>query len=363
MYRSKHIPGALILGLIGMLATANAQAEEPTKPIKIGLVKTLFRDTSPRMAMVVLKPFSSIMYSMTGVHGELTIGGEAGELAKQLADNEVQLAIFHGVEYAWVQQKYPQLKPLMVAVNWTPHLRAHIVVSAASEFQTFADLQDQIIAMPRGTREHCRMFLDRLCQQQGKTPKQFFDRITKSFCVEDALDDVVDDVVQAAVVDDVAFESYREQKRVRASRLKKIATSEIFPAGVVVYNPAILNDELLAKFRQGMLKARDHVLGKRMLMLWNLTGFEDIPTDYQATLTNIARIYPAPASLAPAKPATNVKLVDQKKPANVIPVPTQTQAEIKVVKDKKPSPTAGKEQDKAIVKPSDDAKITNQNRE
>ena len=82
-------------------------------------------------------------------------------------------------------------------------------------------------------RPRClRLFIQRQCEAYGKKPEAFFSKITPAENVEDALDDVVDRVVQVAVLDRVALEAYQRRKPGRFRRLKEVAHSPPFPPTV-----------------------------------------------------------------------------------------------------------------------------------
>src|SRR5260370_38440761 len=102
--------------------------------------------------MAMMGPFKSLMKSQTGVPGDLLPGGEAFEVAQQLADNKIDLAVFHGIEYAWIKQKYPQLQPLMIAVNQERHFRVHLVVKGGDSVKNIADLTGMQAALHNGPR-------------------------------------------------------------------------------------------------------------------------------------------------------------------------------------------------------------------
>ncbi len=105
---------------VGMVPAETADAP----PVRIGLVKTLFRDVPESLIEWGLRPMKALMEGQTGLSGDLIPSGDADRLACQLKDNDLQLGVFHGVEFAWVQQRYPTLKPLIIAVNEHPYLRA-----------------------------------------------------------------------------------------------------------------------------------------------------------------------------------------------------------------------------------------------
>jgi ABC-type phosphate/phosphonate transport system substrate-binding protein len=287
---------ALAFSLAIVLASAGVGADRASAPktIRIGMVGTLFRDIPEPMIQVLMQPFGTLMQTQTGVSGELIKVGSAEKLGQQLADNQVELGVFHGFEFAWARQQHPGLQPLMIAVNQQHHLRALLVVRKESAAATWADLQGKRLALPKGTREHCRLFLERHCQELGCEAAHFFAEIATPANVEEALDKVVDDAVQAAVVDNISLERFQRRKPGRFARLKTLAESEVFPAAVVAYRPGAIDAELLQRFRTGMLNASDTALGRQLLTLWKLSGFEAVPADYETTLKAIAKAYPPP---------------------------------------------------------------------
>jgi ABC-type phosphate/phosphonate transport system substrate-binding protein len=286
---------AVLLG--GWVGLQPAPAGEDARPstVRIGLVSSLFRDTPEPIVQIAMRPFKSILEAQTGVTGQIVAGGGAVELGGQLKDDQVQLAVFHGIEFAWARQKQPTLKPLLIAVNRYHDLHALLVVRKDGKAAGCDDLKGQAVALPRLSREHCHLFLERRCTPADSTPDKNFSKVTSPSTAEDALDDVVDDEVQAAVIDAVDLEAYQKSKPGRAARLKTLLKSESFPCAVIAYNPGALSDAMLQRFRDGMINANDSERGKQLLKLCRITGFEDVPADYEELLTDIAKAYPPPS--------------------------------------------------------------------
>jgi ABC-type phosphate/phosphonate transport system substrate-binding protein len=291
-----RVPGAvaLLLGLI-LLLSAGVAAEERAQPadaVRIGLISTLFRDTPEPVVLAMMQPFGALMEAQTGVGGELVAGGDADVLGQSLAADKVRLGVFHGIEFAWARLKHPQLRPLVIAVNQQRQLYAHVIVRTDNPAAGLADLKDKSLAVPRQTKEHCRVFVYHRCRQRGQEPDAFFSAMPAPASVEDALDDVVDREVEAAVVDGVALECYQRRKPGRFAKLKTVHQSEAFPAAVVAYRPGAIEDATLERFRAGLLGAHQTSLGRQMLTLWKLTGFEAVPAGYEQNLASIAKAYP-----------------------------------------------------------------------
>jgi ABC-type phosphate/phosphonate transport system substrate-binding protein len=287
---------ASALAFCGIVGRAEEKEAAPAGPVQIGMVSSLFRDTPETLVTAMMQPFGALMESQTGLSGKLVVGGDAVHLGKMLAEDKVHLGVFHGVEFAWARQQNPALRPLMIAVNQKRHLYAVVVIRADATLTRFADLKGKTLALPRQTRAHCHLFLERRCQDAGLDPAHFFEELATPANSEDALDDVVDHLVPAAVVDGIALESYQHRKPGRFAKLKVLERSEVFPAAVVAYHPGALSDSTLRRFCEGMLNANKETLGRQFMALWKLTAFEAIPDDYEQTLIEILKAYPPPSS-------------------------------------------------------------------
>lgn len=266
------------------------------KVVRVGLIGTLFRGVPEPIMQVAMRPFKSLLEDQTGMTGELVAGGDAGHLAKLLKEDKVQFGVFHGVEFAWARQKNPSLVPLIVAVNGRPAMHAVVLVPQDSKVTTCADLKGKTVGFPADSREHCRLFFDRRCVGPGCCPAKFFGQVLSPRDVEEALDDLVDGKMDALVVDGLTLEAYQKLKPGRAARLRPLVRSEAFPAAVVAYHPGSLSDDLLARFRDGLLGASSSRRGQRLLEMCRITSFKAVPDNYEDMLKAIAKAYPPPAA-------------------------------------------------------------------
>lgn len=285
---------ALTGALVGQSFLSAGETETLGEPVRIGMINSLFRDTPEALVKSMMQPFSTILKAQTGRQGTLVPSKDAAHLGQLLAEGKVDLAVFHGVEFAWARSKYPKLRPLVIAINQQRHLRAVVLVPADSKARDFADLEGKKLTMSANTREHCHLFLDRRCQECVQPPKTFFGQVVTAANAEDVLDDLVEHLTDAALVDEVALNCYQHRKPMRFARLRVVQRSEIFPAAVVAYQAGSLNEAVLRKFRDGMLNAHKEALGRQFMTLWKMTAFEPVPEDYDQTLTNIAKTYPPP---------------------------------------------------------------------
>jgi ABC-type phosphate/phosphonate transport system substrate-binding protein len=265
------------------------------------LVNSLFRDVPPALVQMMMPPFKNLLRDQTGCEGEVLTARDAEELAKRLSENRVDLGVFHGFEFAWVQEKYPDLKPLVVALNRKPTLKAFVMVRNDSEAASLADLKGQALSVPRRSLDHSLLFIDRECSALGCGPKEFFAAVVTHPNFEDALDDVIRGKVQAVVVDALALDSYEQVKPGCFARLKVLKESEPFPPAVLAYRDGGLDNETLGKFRDGLTTASRNVRAKELMGLWKITSFELPPQDFAQMLGAVLKSYPA----LPPAPATN----------------------------------------------------------
>ncbi len=268
-------------------------AEEKT--LRVGIVGSLCQNAPDAVLQMALRPLKSLLEAQTGLSTQLVSGGEVENLGRMVKEGKVHFGVFHGFELAWARVKNPALKPVLVAVNARATRWACLVVRRAGPMAGVGDLRGQAVALPPQSREHCRLFLERRCVAPGTTPEGFFSRVNRDGNAEDALDDVVDGKLAAAVVDGSTLETFGELKPVRAGRLRTLLQSEPFPSAAVVYQPGVTSDEMVQRFRDGMLAARSTRRGQFLLDLCRIASFEVAPDDYDESLTAIAKAYPPPA--------------------------------------------------------------------
>jgi ABC-type phosphate/phosphonate transport system substrate-binding protein len=264
--------------------------------VRVGLVQSLFRDVPEGTVKASTEDFKVLMEKDTGHKGDAVVVADAGSLAEQLSQGKLQLGVFHGFEFAWVRQKYPRLRPLAIAVNQRKDVRAHVLVRADSPLKDFAGLQGKKLALPEGTRAYCQLYLERQCQKMGRDVKGYFEKTTVPPNSEDALDDVVDGIVQATLVDGVSLDRYQIRKPARFARLKELEKSVVFPPTVVAYQDGAVQEATLERHRKALVNLNTTAKGRQILLEWKLTHFEQVPKDYEQMLAESIKAYPPPES-------------------------------------------------------------------
>jgi ABC-type phosphate/phosphonate transport system substrate-binding protein len=283
----------LMGGSVLMAGPAVAQGEPSEKSLRIGLVRSLFRNMPESIIEVVSRPLQALMERQTGLRGLVHGCGEAGTLGKMLQEGKIDLALFHGFELAWVKERYPDLLPLVLVSNARP-LQACLIIRKSTQVKAVADLKGQYVAVPIGSRGHCYLFLERRCCLAGNKPEKFFKKVTAPADAPAALEDLADGLIGGAVVERGAFEDYCRAWPKRAAQLQVLLQSETFPAGVLVYHARKLPAEIVRRVREGLLNAKRTREGKDLLDMCRMNGFENPPADYQQALEDIARAYPEP---------------------------------------------------------------------
>lgn len=292
-----RFPRLMVAALLAVAAflisnpTARADEKKGSR-LRIAMVESLLRDSPAALAKPVVEAFGTLVQAQTGLDTEVMRGEDACRLGQSICDNDVQIGIFQGVEYAWAKQKYPELKPLMLIINHRPRRHGALVVRADSAIANFADLKGKAVAMPLHSRCHCELFLSHGIGEAA--PKEFFRDFARPSNAEDALDDLIDGRYEAVILDVVALDAYQRRKPARANRLRTARKSVSFPASVVAYRPGNIDTKRLRQFQDGLMHSSDTVLGRQLMLLWRMSAFDRVPADFNTQLEQILKSYPPP---------------------------------------------------------------------
>jgi ABC-type phosphate/phosphonate transport system substrate-binding protein len=262
--------------------------------LKIGSSGTFMSETGDRKKEeAALQTLREFMKEETMMDNEIVKEKDWAELAQKMSKGELHLGVFHGYEFAWAQEKHAELKPLALAVNVYRYPVAYVVTNKNKGPKDIAALQGQTLVIPAtGGERFLLMFVNHLITKAGKSPDKFFGKVTTHDNIEDALDDVVDGVVQAAAVDKAALEAFKRRKPGRFNQLHELAHSEPLPPVVIAYYGKVLSDATLKTFRDGVLGASKKDKGQTILTLFRLTGFETVPDDFGKVLAETRKTYP-----------------------------------------------------------------------
>jgi ABC-type phosphate/phosphonate transport system substrate-binding protein len=285
----------LVLGLAVLLAGSAgvAPGQKKLTKLRIGTTGSLVKVEAGGKEKSPLKSLRSFIKDETGLNNEITQQKDWRELADQLAAGKLDLGVFQGYEFAWAREKRPNLTPLTIAITVYRYPIAYVVTRKDNPAKKLADLKGKSLAIPDTGQTYLNLFVERESAAQGKKLKELFPKITTPENAEAALDDVVDKAVSSTVVDRAALDSYKRRKPGRFKQLKEVTKSPQFPPAVVAYYRNALEKKTLERFRKGMLNAKRSERGETMLNLFGLSGFENVPGDFERVLTRTRKTYPA----------------------------------------------------------------------
>jgi phosphonate transport system substrate-binding protein len=284
-------PVLCAFGLVSLLA-GPAHGQPRIDVLRIGASGTLTGKADSPREKAGLKMLHRFIKEETGLESEIVGEKNWEDLAGKLAKDELHLGVFQGYEFAWAQEKYPGLKPLVIGVNGRTYQVAHVLTRRTNPAVEFVALQGTSLSLPVTSHGFLRLFVERQSEAGGKNGETFFAKITYPDNVEDALDDLVDGKVQAAVVDQAALDAYKQRKPGRYKQLKEIARSRPFPPFVVAYHGSTLDRATRARFKTGLLEASAKKKGETLMTLSRMTGFVAVPEDLDRILAETRKTYP-----------------------------------------------------------------------
>jgi ABC-type phosphate/phosphonate transport system substrate-binding protein len=292
--RSIRWPGFIVF-ILGLILLGQATAQQPkSTSLRIGTSGILTTEKTGKEESA-LETLRSFIKEETGMDNEILRQKDWRELTQKLVKGELDVGVFQGFEFAWAEEKHPDLKPLALAVNVYTYPVAYVVTSRNNKAQRFADLQGQSLAIPLSGQRYLRLFVERESQVSARKPAEsFFSKIITPEQIEDALDDTVDGVVQAMVADRAALEAFRRRKPARFKNLKEVARSPAFPPTLVAYYGKNLDPATLERLRTGLLDANRKEKGETLLTLFKFTGFAAPPNDFDKVLAETRETYPPP---------------------------------------------------------------------
>src|SRR5262249_32174881 len=174
---------------------------------------------------------------------------------------------FMGYEFAWAEARYPQLKVLAVGLNKHSYRYPTLVVRRDGPAGDLAHLRGKTLALPRSGQGYGRLFAAAQSRLEGQDPAALLGPIDRFADVEAPLDDVVDGIQTAAVVDRLGLEAYQRRKPGRFARLKKLSESPPMPPALIAYYDGNLDPETVTRLRDGLTNAHKRKTGELFLTL------------------------------------------------------------------------------------------------
>ena len=282
----------LTVAAIGIRSPVHAAEPVPQTILRIGMIDTLFEGQNPRIAAAQTRILSRLFTQQTNVRCNVTTVAGLDRLAQQIDSGRFQIGVMHGIELAWIKDRYHSLHPLALACINGHKLRALMLVPAKAEFGALSELRGKRLAMPSRSLHHVPLFLGKVANELGVDAETFFTHVPIRGNTEAAIEAVIQGRADVTVVDGAAWAIYCRRKPVRAERLRVLRSSKWFPAAALVYNPTALPPEITEKLRNGLLHAHERPFSRQLLTLWRLRRFSAVPDDYFTLLDDIRRDYP-----------------------------------------------------------------------
>ncbi len=179
------------------------------------------------------------------------------------AGKPVHLGVVWGLEYGWLREKYPELKPLVICYQGSIGYGIHMMVreeDAAGIKKDLRNLHKKRLVVSRRSSLMNQIYLEtevRKVLKPGETVATFFSGITVCDSLQDAISELRKKRGERAdclVVDIASYDIFMEGRR--NIGLSPVLTSSPFPLQVVVGRP-----EHLRKLSKGLWdKAQDKIL-------------------------------------------------------------------------------------------------------
>jgi len=300
----------LMLGALAAMETPDPKQPSEHQLLRIGTCDSLALAAGNVDEQAATDTLRSFIKDETGFNNEILKQDGWKDMVDKMRKGQLDLGVFQGYEFAWAKEKYPELNPLAIAMNVYRNRYAYVVARKDSSLSDFSSLKGQAMAIPQSVEGQLSLFVDHLAKQAGKSADAYFSRVTHPKSIEDTLDDVVDGVVQAAVVDRVGVEAYKRLKPGRFQQLKEVVHSGPFPSPVVACYDRKLDTRAVDKVVNGLLNSNQTDRGQRLLEMFKLTRFERPPAGFDQLLQATRREYPlsdqaAGSLVQPASRASN----------------------------------------------------------
>jgi ABC-type phosphate/phosphonate transport system substrate-binding protein len=295
------------LCLLALLpASALSQGKSTSSALKIRIYSSLLPGLSQSEAIGSTKPMCDIIGRKVGEQFECAIEGgttaaDLFTLGKKLKADEYQLAAVWGLEYGWLRELHPQLKVLAVVSLGDGHEanRTKLFVRKGSPFKKLADLKGKRLAVYKDTPFMDRFFLNELVRAEKLEPAKFFEKTAPFASVRQAaaaVKNAENPEADCVVISNTTFARLQDCQPGVANGLVELASSEVYPAPVVVGFPDVLEKGkrkgLWTDLRDQFLNVHNSSEGKECINFWRFEFFVKPEDDFQKRVDEMARKYP-----------------------------------------------------------------------
>ena len=276
---------------------AAAQQPDTDTSLEIGMPQTLFQGIPQSLMSALSRPFKDLLMNKTGFDGYIHQFPDAMTVAKEIESGNLNLGVFQGHEFAWAKVHYPKLEPIAIALPAYENRKALLLVRADQPASNLSGLKNSKLVYSSKIREFATAFLD-------KEKRDFFQdaRFSATFKKDNAIEAigaVASSHADVALVEQENWEVFQILHPSVAKNLKVLCQSEPFPDACVAFRKGSMVAKDVDSIRQALLTAKTEAKGKRLMNLWKLKGFEEVPLDYDKQLQAMNKLYPIPPEQDP----------------------------------------------------------------
>lgn len=291
-FSARPLAAFAILGIASLFIPGYATAAKPDDKLKVGITKNFFQNFSETIAKLVMQPFPEVVKAQTGLPGEIAMSPDSTELCERMQKGEAHLGVFQSHEFFWACQKYPELKPLMLAVNEKTPLKAYLIVRKDDAGKTVAGMAGKTIAIPTQTRPFAKLWVERRGVIPGKSLKDHYAKVMPVADSEEALDNLNGGSIDAVLVEKASWDRYKRIKPGTSDSLAAMLESEQFPSTVIAYFPKAVQPSYVERFKKGMMTADKNPGSSRLLQLVKISSFQAVPADFMKEGESLVQNYP-----------------------------------------------------------------------
>jgi ABC-type phosphate/phosphonate transport system substrate-binding protein len=214
-----------------------------------------------------------------------------GETAKELFEfgqamdrGDFHLSIVWGLEYGWLRDRFPRLKPMAVTRHQTDSLRSQLMVHPDRDADDLAALKNSRLATYRRVPLMDRIYLATQVEKTGETVESYFREIREFDTAKEAIWAVRDHQFDCVIVNTMLYNRHIANRPML--KMRAVVLSEPFPQAVLIGRPDrvdALRAGLWRATQQSLERINESPEGRQGLEFWRQERF----------------IVPAPAQFEP----------------------------------------------------------------
>jgi ABC-type phosphate/phosphonate transport system substrate-binding protein len=275
------------------LVSANANAGDNTV-YKIGIGKNWFRDVPPDLVSFAGLPFQELVKDQTGLNSEIVQDTDAMTVAKKIDAGEFQFGVLQGYEYAWAQEKYSNLKPLVSSVDRPKKLTAFILVRSDDKAESISDLKGKKLVLATTLKDYPRLFLEKQIAEHMSGGDL---STSNAETVHEGIQKVIGREADVTVADFASWNYFQKLYPGASKNLRVLAESDEFPATVLIYKKGAIPDNVLKKIHDGFLSAHESKKSSGIMTAIHIERFDEIPAGFDNALKASRKGYPTPLAV------------------------------------------------------------------